>query len=669
MLERFAVVPYEGKQKYIFISYSHRDTKRVYPILERLSKEGYRVWYDEGIDPGSEWPESIAEHLGNAAACIAMISNNYLASDNCRREMNFALKRQIPMLSLLLEDVEMSAGVEMQLSANQAIFKHLLPSEDVFIEKINGTKILQSSREIIQKPVETAPSAPVQAPPAPSAPAAAPAPKTAPAPPTAPAAEVRKKQQEKPPKEKTTKRMGKKQWMYVLIGAAALIVILVVILAVTGSSGKTGADPALAAADPNADADIMDAPDTPLNKETLLTSSPFAGRVLWGKKTATSYADMDEFVQKSYYADIALGSGTANVSELPFAIEVRKDDHPEIIRLYYYDKIGTEYIAQGAYAIRDGKLSISPCDAVFEDAQPLAEELTYLISLHWNELKLETTAHPRYLFYRSDEATLCGAADNAAFQEIRGLELQVPQVGADCSLYFTDGGQAKDAKVSDFYDNIGSLNLKWTQESRPYNGTTTDFDADGKCMIYYLNTYPYGFLLIDSKDVYLYQQPLMENTPDSSEEAAIDPVAHTYEFVRGVNSWETAQKTAAEKGGYLVRFDSAEEFEFVTKEIEADGYLDTRFIIGARRAEDSTDYYFVDAEDRPVSEKLNDDASWASAFWMSGEPTIEWEGDPEWIVALEYESDTAKWVLNDVSDNSTYPADINCHGFIIEYEP
>ena len=65
------VKPYEGKEPYIFISYSHRDSKRVFPILKQLSDAGFRLWYDEGIDPGTEWPESIATHLANSTACIA----------------------------------------------------------------------------------------------------------------------------------------------------------------------------------------------------------------------------------------------------------------------------------------------------------------------------------------------------------------------------------------------------------------------------------------------------------------------------------------------------------------------------------------------------------------------------------------------------------------------
>ena len=35
--------------KYIFISYSHMDRDRVFPIITRLYENGWHIWYDEGI--------------------------------------------------------------------------------------------------------------------------------------------------------------------------------------------------------------------------------------------------------------------------------------------------------------------------------------------------------------------------------------------------------------------------------------------------------------------------------------------------------------------------------------------------------------------------------------------------------------------------------------------
>ena len=142
------IKPYEGKDPYIFVSYSHRDTDRVMPMLEKLTADGYRIWYDEGIDPGTEWPESIAEHLMGSTVCLAFISENSLKSHNCRREINFALSRSnIGFLSVLLEEVKMSPGVELQLSSYQSLLMYKYGSRKEFLEKLSALELLAPCKE------------------------------------------------------------------------------------------------------------------------------------------------------------------------------------------------------------------------------------------------------------------------------------------------------------------------------------------------------------------------------------------------------------------------------------------------------------------------------------------------------------------------------------------
>ena len=71
-----SALSYEGREPYIFVSYAHKDSDKVVKIIEKLVEEGYRVWYDDGIAPGSEWPENIAQHLDGCAVFMAFISNN-----------------------------------------------------------------------------------------------------------------------------------------------------------------------------------------------------------------------------------------------------------------------------------------------------------------------------------------------------------------------------------------------------------------------------------------------------------------------------------------------------------------------------------------------------------------------------------------------------------------
>lgn len=144
-----ALRAYEGKEKFAFISYAHKDSESVLRILHRMAREGYRIWYDEGIAPGSEWPENIAQHLNDCAVAVAFVSNNSIASANCRREVTFALAKHKPFLGILLEPTEMSLGMEMQLSAQQCILRHNYTDEEEFIQKILSSPDLQPCRDVI----------------------------------------------------------------------------------------------------------------------------------------------------------------------------------------------------------------------------------------------------------------------------------------------------------------------------------------------------------------------------------------------------------------------------------------------------------------------------------------------------------------------------------------
>ncbi len=55
--------PYEGSRPYVFISYSHRDSDRVLDIISELDRRKLRLWYDEGIPAGSDWPKNIESHM------------------------------------------------------------------------------------------------------------------------------------------------------------------------------------------------------------------------------------------------------------------------------------------------------------------------------------------------------------------------------------------------------------------------------------------------------------------------------------------------------------------------------------------------------------------------------------------------------------------------------
>ena len=130
-----SVRPYEGTKPYIFLSYAHADSAAVMAIAARLQEAGCRIWYDGGIELGSEWPEYIAAHLDGAAVMLAFLSNAYVRSDNCRKEMHFAQTRKISTVNIFLEETALTPGMEMQIGPLFALMKHTM-REDVFYEKL-----------------------------------------------------------------------------------------------------------------------------------------------------------------------------------------------------------------------------------------------------------------------------------------------------------------------------------------------------------------------------------------------------------------------------------------------------------------------------------------------------------------------------------------------------
>ena len=138
--------PYDGKEPYIFISYSHKDMSKVFRIIKRLQQEGFRVWYDDGIDPATEWDENIAQHISDCGYLIAFISNNYIASNNCKDEINFARDLDKDRLLVYIEDTTLPLGMSMRLRRLQAIHEYKYDDKEDFYGKLLSAAGIEKCR-------------------------------------------------------------------------------------------------------------------------------------------------------------------------------------------------------------------------------------------------------------------------------------------------------------------------------------------------------------------------------------------------------------------------------------------------------------------------------------------------------------------------------------------
>lgn len=96
--------PYEGSRPFVFISYAHRQSDAVVDTIRILHDKGWRLWYDEGIPAGSDWPANIARHMQSCERVLFFLSARALESHNCYSEMKTAARLGKPILLVRLED-------------------------------------------------------------------------------------------------------------------------------------------------------------------------------------------------------------------------------------------------------------------------------------------------------------------------------------------------------------------------------------------------------------------------------------------------------------------------------------------------------------------------------------------------------------------------------------
>ncbi len=128
---------YAGDKPYIFVSYAHKNSDIVYNHISKLHDAGFRIWYDEGIDPGADWSDEIATALQGCAVFLVFISEASLASHNVRKEIIFAIDQRKHMLCVHIEEVELPVGLKMQLGNIQALLETRFHDKEKFYRRLH----------------------------------------------------------------------------------------------------------------------------------------------------------------------------------------------------------------------------------------------------------------------------------------------------------------------------------------------------------------------------------------------------------------------------------------------------------------------------------------------------------------------------------------------------
>ncbi|HUX13862.1 MAG TPA: TIR domain-containing protein [Spirochaetia bacterium] len=128
---------YKGTKPYVFVSYSHKNMAEVFGIIKKLNAGRYRIWYDEGIEPGNEWPEVVGKALLGCSQLLVFMSRPASISRNVRNEINLAFSESKNIMVVYLEKTRLSEGMKLQIGTVQFVNRFDMGAKE-FVDKLKG---------------------------------------------------------------------------------------------------------------------------------------------------------------------------------------------------------------------------------------------------------------------------------------------------------------------------------------------------------------------------------------------------------------------------------------------------------------------------------------------------------------------------------------------------
>lgn len=117
---------YEGDRCFVFVSYKRDESDIVYPIVERLAQEGYRVWIDtaeNAIAGGEKWHDVLMRRIEECRVFICFLSDlSVNSSPFCCSERRHALEQGKDILPIYVDQLVALPEDEKELGDLHSLF-------------------------------------------------------------------------------------------------------------------------------------------------------------------------------------------------------------------------------------------------------------------------------------------------------------------------------------------------------------------------------------------------------------------------------------------------------------------------------------------------------------------------------------------------------------------
>jgi hypothetical protein len=222
--------------------------------------------------------------------------------------------------------------------------------------------------------------------------------------------------------------------------------------------------------------------------------------------------DTDDFIKKMAYQMVSLDGVDYEMSVLPATVKVDPSEGEDTIQMTFLDRFGEAYDFVGTFELTEnGRLQVT-----WNDSETVVSpaEVEYEVEMYCGRVRIFADEKSVTLVnvdeLENNRVVLCGTLPEGetGFEDVQGMNLTYTSDDLGyCDVMFTDGGTTMDGYVNNYWASIQSIYVAWTQAERPYNGRTEVFTEKGSLSFNFVNTYPYGFILIEDGKCYIYQNP------------------------------------------------------------------------------------------------------------------------------------------------------------------
>ena len=86
----------------LFISYARVDQVRVADLVDILRSGGFEPWWDDRLEPGDDWKESLRGRIAACDGFVCVLSPDSLDSEWCQWELAQASALSRPIIPVLI---------------------------------------------------------------------------------------------------------------------------------------------------------------------------------------------------------------------------------------------------------------------------------------------------------------------------------------------------------------------------------------------------------------------------------------------------------------------------------------------------------------------------------------------------------------------------------------